>query len=104
MEKIKLGEQPQENQKRDAIHMAVMPVVAALFAIMGVLVLAAAVLVHTAWGRDRVRDLIVREANRRLAFTLSIGRLVEMDPALSALVFIGAFIPFIICSLSQHWQ
>ncbi|PYR44042.1 MAG: hypothetical protein DMF95_24435 [Acidobacteria bacterium] len=39
------------------------------------LILLALVLVQTGWAKNRLRDLIVREANRYLAATLTVGRL-----------------------------
>jgi len=49
--------------------------VVGLVAVILSLILLALVLVQTGWAKNRLRDLIVREANRYLAATLTVGRL-----------------------------
>ena len=46
-----------------------------LVALILAVVLLALAVVETGWGKDRLRDLIVRQANQYLTATLSIGRL-----------------------------
>jgi len=46
-----------------------------LIAVLLGIVLVAIAVVETGWAKDRIRDLIVRQANQYLTATLSIGRL-----------------------------